>query len=92
MEAGIHTIRSKLENTNWRTVVRTRITQLRIKCALGLRPDVTNGKTHGTFNETRSQIDATKREFHAQLQADLHKSFILIFLRNFGKIVCKLCD
>jgi hypothetical protein len=83
MEAGIHTIRSKLENTNRRTVVRTCTTELRIHCALGLRPDVTNAKTHETFNETRSQIEATKRKFHAQLEADFHKSIILIFLQNF---------
>jgi hypothetical protein len=78
MEAGIHTIRSKLENTNRKTVVRTRATQLRIQCALGPRPDVTNAKTHGTFNETCSQIEATKREFHARLEADFHKTFTQI--------------
>jgi hypothetical protein len=34
-----------------------------------IRSDVTNAKTHGTFNETRSQIEATKREFNARLEA-----------------------
>jgi hypothetical protein len=31
--------------------------------------DVTNAKTHGTFNETRSQIQANKRELQARLEA-----------------------
>jgi hypothetical protein len=89
MEAGIHTIRSKLENTNRRTVVRTRTTRLQIQCALGLRPNVTNTKTHGTFNETRSQIQATKREFHARLEADFHKTFIQILEKVYISCVMK---
>jgi septum formation inhibitor MinC len=34
-----------------------------------IRSKVTNAKTHGTFNETRSQIEAIKRAFQAQLEA-----------------------
>jgi hypothetical protein len=34
-----------------------------------VRSDVTNANTHGTFNETRSQIEATKRKFNARLEA-----------------------
>jgi uncharacterized protein YdiU (UPF0061 family) len=34
-----------------------------------IRSDVTNAKTHGTFNETRSQIEAIEREFEAHLEA-----------------------
>jgi hypothetical protein len=34
-----------------------------------IRSDVNNAKTHGTFNETHSQIEVTKREFQARLEA-----------------------
>jgi hypothetical protein len=34
-----------------------------------IRADLTSAKKHGTFNETRSQIEATKREPQARLEA-----------------------
>jgi septum formation inhibitor MinC len=91
MGAGIHSIRSKLENTNQRTqnlheeltetIERTRVDLQTVEVALdvqtrefrreiaAIRSDVTNAKTHGTFNETRSQIETIEREFHAWLEA-----------------------
>jgi RNase adaptor protein for sRNA GlmZ degradation len=91
MEAGIHSIRFELENTNQRTqnlckelmetIEKTQVELQTIEVALdvqtrefqreiaAVRSNVTNTKTHGTFNETRSQIEATKREFQARLEA-----------------------
>jgi hypothetical protein len=90
-EAGIHSIRSELENTNHRTqnlrkeltetIERTQVELQIVEVALdiqtrefwreiaAIRSNVTNAKTHGTFNKTRSQIEAVEREFQARLEA-----------------------